>query len=192
MFLFENARGECVSGVSRQHGHGTLNDDWAPVEFGRDEVDGDTAHFHPVSDRLLLRIESRECRQQRRMNVEDAVRERFDQRLADKTHESGKTHQTNITRLQLSGKGTIVVLSRRERAMREDDGFNARGTRALEASGIGTVRDHDRDRRIQTSVCDGVNERLEVRSSSRNQDTQTIVGWFRHSHCCEDSMNRAA
>jgi len=148
MFLFENARGECVRRVSSQHRYGTLNNDRAAIEFGRDEVNGDTAHFHPVLDRLLLRIKSGECGQQRRMNVEDTVRERFDQRLADQTHESRKTHQTNVARLQLSGEGAIVVVARREPAMRADDGFNARRPCAFEATGVGTVRDDHRDRRV--------------------------------------------
>src|ERR1051325_4293521 len=71
VFLFEDARGECLDGVAFQHGHCALRDDWTTIERLVDEVDRATTHLHTVLERLSLCVESGKLRQQARMNVED-------------------------------------------------------------------------------------------------------------------------
>ena len=69
MLLFEYARGEGLDGVIFQHGHSALRDDWTTIERLVNKVDRASTHLHAMLERLSLRIESRECRQETRMNV---------------------------------------------------------------------------------------------------------------------------
>ena len=55
-------------------GDGALHDDRAGVEMFVDEVDGAAGDFHAVRDRLRLRVDAGKRGQQRRMDVQDAVR----------------------------------------------------------------------------------------------------------------------
>ena len=57
MFLFENARGECLDSVVFHHRHCALGDDWATIERLVDKVDRTTTHLHAVRERLSLRIQ---------------------------------------------------------------------------------------------------------------------------------------
>lgn len=175
MFLLEDARGKCIWSVSGYHRDGMLNDDRAPIEFRRHQMHGDAAHFHSVLNRLLLGIEPRERRQQRRMDVQNLVGERVDQPSTYEAHESGQTHQPNITRLQLSRESLIVVVTRGERTMREHDCFDARGTRAREALRIRAVRDDDGDAGLETALRDGVDERLQIAAAAGNENTQSSI-----------------
>jgi hypothetical protein len=58
------------------------------------------ADAHAVLQRLPLRVEPRKRGQKRRVNVEDAIRERLEQRPADSPHEAGKTDEADIAILQ--------------------------------------------------------------------------------------------
>ena len=55
-----------------------------------------------VLERLPLRVKTGKRRQQRRMDVENRVRERVDERRADEPHEAGKTHEPDVARLRSS------------------------------------------------------------------------------------------
>ena len=97
-----------VDGVVVQHRHGRLQDDRTTIELGRDQMHGGAADPHTVLERLALRIEARKCRQQRRMNVEDAVRKRIEQWRPDEAHEPGEADQIDVARLSTSTSAAIV------------------------------------------------------------------------------------
>ena len=60
-----------------------LEDDRAGVDAAVDEVHGDAEHLDAVVERLLHRAQPGERRQQRRMHVDDAVREGGQERVAE-------------------------------------------------------------------------------------------------------------
>ena len=65
-----------------------------------------------VVQRLLLRVQARVFRQQRRVDVEDAIGKRVDEHRAQQTHETGQAHQRDVALLQLVDERAIVVLAR--------------------------------------------------------------------------------
>ena len=56
----EDARGERLLGVAREHRHRLLGHDRPGVEALVDEVHGGAAHLHAVLERLALRVQARE------------------------------------------------------------------------------------------------------------------------------------
>ena len=79
-----------------------------PSSSGVDEVHGGAGDAHAVLERLPLRVEAGKRRQQRRMDVEDAVRKRVEQRRADEAHEAGETDELDAARAQQLGQRAIV------------------------------------------------------------------------------------
>ena len=73
----EHACGKRLGGVALFDRHAVLHDDRAGVELRRHEMDRDTRDVDAVFERLALRIDAGECRQQRRMNVQDRLRKRL-------------------------------------------------------------------------------------------------------------------
>ena len=98
------------------------------------------------------------------MDVEDAVRKRGDQRLADEAHESGEADKTRIACLQFLDERAVIVVARRICAVRKRDRFDARRPRALQPRRIGTIGDDDGDRGVQPPRFNGVDKGLEVGS----------------------------
>jgi len=73
MFLFQDALGKGVLVVGIEDRNGGLQDDGACVEIFVDEMDGAAGEFHAVVERLLLGFEAGEGREERGMNIEDAL-----------------------------------------------------------------------------------------------------------------------
>jgi uncharacterized protein DUF3418 len=82
---------------------------------------------------LALRLESRKRRQQRRVDVEDAVPERVEQRGADYAHESGETDEGDVVRPEDRDDGVVVRVPVGVVARVEPDRFDARVPGAREA-----------------------------------------------------------
>jgi len=69
----EDAFGEGVGVVGFENSNRSLENDSAVVEVLVDEVDGAAGDLYAVIECLLLGVEAGEGRQQRGMDVEDAV-----------------------------------------------------------------------------------------------------------------------
>src|ERR1700733_1618954 len=93
MFFRENARAESLCIVCLVNGHRALQDDDAMVELLVDEVYGAAGDFDSVLEGLMLRVEAGECRQQRRMNVQNALRECLDEAGREQAHVAGETNK---------------------------------------------------------------------------------------------------
>ena len=74
MFFFEDAVGERVSGIGIEDRDGSLQDDRAAVQLLIHEVDRAAGNLDAMRPRLILGIETRKGGQQRRMDVENAIR----------------------------------------------------------------------------------------------------------------------
>src|ERR1700690_953098 len=74
VLLFENAGGEATRVVGGKDGDRPLQDDHTVVQLLVDKVNRAAGHLDAVVEGLGLRVEPRKSRQQRRMNIQDALR----------------------------------------------------------------------------------------------------------------------
>ena len=88
MFLGQYALCKCVLIVAGQHRDGGLYDDRTMIQLRRYKMHGGPVYFHSAGQRLTMRMQAGECRQQRRMNVDDASRVALDESLAEYAHET--------------------------------------------------------------------------------------------------------
>jgi hypothetical protein len=59
--------------------------------------------------------------------------------------------------------------------MIEVKGFNPRPPRPIEPCRIAPIRDDDGDRRLEATVADGVDQRLQIAAAPRDQDAEAPV-----------------
>ena len=100
MLLRENARGKRVCIVVVEHRNRSLKNDRAVVQLVVDKVHGAARHLHAVVEGLLLRVEAGEGRQQRGMDVENAMRKRGHELRRQQPHVAGKTYQIHAARIE--------------------------------------------------------------------------------------------
>ena len=152
--------------------------DRAGVEVARDEVDRRARKAHAVLERLTLRVDAGECRQQRRVDVEDGVWKGVEQRRPDEPHEAGQAHEPDTAVQQRHRDRAVERITRGERAVIEDDRLDAASLGPGQAGRPGAVRDHDGDPGPELAAGDGVDERLKVAAPAGNQDPNrwTVAG----------------
>src|ERR1019366_1935516 len=78
MLLDEDARGKRFIRIVIAYGHHGLRQNRPGIEILIHQMHGAAAELHAVFERLPLRLKARERRQQRWVNVEDALRKRRD------------------------------------------------------------------------------------------------------------------
>ena len=133
---------------SSRTGHRRLHHDRAASSSRGHEVHGRAGDLHAVLERLALRVDAGERRQQRRVDVEDRVRERVEERRADQPHEAGEADERDAARAQLVRDRARRTSSRDgERAVIDDERLDARPPRhASSPAALAPVRDDDGDR----------------------------------------------
>jgi hypothetical protein len=175
VLLDQDSRRQRLRGVIVEHRHRALHDDRSGIELAGDQMHGGAADLHAVGDGLPLRLEAGKRRQQRRMDVEDRIRKRVEERRADDAHITGQAHQTDIACAQLARQRLVVVDPGRPAAMADADRLDPRRARALERAGAFDIRDHDGNRRVEASVCDRVDERLQVAAAPGDEHAETAI-----------------
>ena len=138
-------------------------------------MDGHAADLYSVVDRLLLGVESRERGQQRRMDVEDAVGERLDERRTDEAHEAGQADKPDVAGAQLLDESAVICVAGRKGAMRETYRLDLGRPRSIQSSGILAVGNDDRNRRVQVADGNRVNQRLEIAATTGDENPETPV-----------------
>jgi len=176
MLLDQDAGRERVSRVVWPDRHSRLNDDGASVQFIGHQMDRGATYPHTVSNSLLLRIHTRERGQQRGMDVEDRVRERCKQSLADQSHETGEAHELDASGCQFAGDGGIERIAVGKRPVAEDERLYPGIPCARQSRSVFTIRDDYSDPDVQAAVSHGVDECLKIRSTTRNQDADARYG----------------
>jgi hypothetical protein len=109
------------------------------------------------------------------MNVEDAIGKGVEQRAPDEPHETGQAHQVHLPLLERRGERPVVGLAPGEAARKQAGCLEAGLVRPGQAGRRGPVGDDQRDRGIETPGRDGVDDRLQVRSTSRNEHTEAAL-----------------
>src|ERR1700675_2659969 len=100
MFLFEYARGQQLFAIVVEHWNNSLRDDWPAVECLVNKVHRATAEFNTMFQRLLLRIKTRERRQQAWVNIENAILICREKVCRQEAHVTRKTNEINLKFLQ--------------------------------------------------------------------------------------------
>ncbi len=113
MLLDEDARGQRVWCIAAHDRYGPLDDNRPVVELRGHQMNGNAGDGHAVLERLAGRLDPWEGRQQGRMDIEDGVGERLEQRRPDQAHVAGKAYQADISRTQFSGHRAVVLITGR-------------------------------------------------------------------------------
>ena len=186
MLFDQDPRGECLNRVIVEQRHGGLQDDRTVVQLGGHEMHGGARDSHAMVERLPLRVESGECRQEGGVDVQNAVREGLDQRGTHQAHETGQADQIDASGAEQIDQRAVVGVAVRIVARVEVDRLDARVTCAAEARGVVAVGDHHGNRRVEPAVTNGVDDRLHVRAAAGDQDGQPrkkgsgVVFWGHH------------
>src|SRR5436190_7980498 len=147
----------------------SLQDDRPRVDAFVHEVNRDAGDLHAMLERLADCIETRERRQECRVDVDDPVPEPLDELSAQELHVSREHDQVDVTLGQpVPDRGvaslTVEVLGTRENR-RLDPGVPG----ALERLRVGPVRNDRRDF-DPVAVVEPVEDRLQVRPGPGDQD----------------------
>ena len=160
MLLDENPLAKGLGGIAIEHWNGPLQHDRASVEFGREEMHCDTCDLDSVLQGLTLSVNPRERGKERRVNVQNGVREGLEKRRAHQPHVAGQAHKTDIVRTQRSDHRAVVIVAGWCRSVIEAHHVNAGAPGELLPCGFWAIRDDDCDHGIQSSVSGGINQRL--------------------------------
>ena len=169
VFLLEDPSGKRFGIILFVHRNRFLQHDWAAVKFGAHQVHRRPGPFHAVFPRLILRVDSRKCGQQRRMNVDDRLRKSVQEHFREQPHEPGEADQPDVSRLQLSRELEVVGLTRGKPlrvGVIEHHGLKAGLARPRQAGGSRPVGNDDGNLCIQLFRCDRVDDRLEIAAAS--------------------------
>ncbi len=108
VLFFQNSGRERFYCIVIEHRHGGLNNDRPGIKILIHEVDRTAGNLDTVLERLVLRIESLECRQQRWMNVQYAIRKSPHEVGAQQAHETSQADQLHVMLSKLLHQLAIV------------------------------------------------------------------------------------
>ena len=103
-------------------------------------------YFHAIGKGLLLRLEARKRRQQRRMDIENPRWKLLHQPRREQPHVTGEAHEIDLM-IQQSGRYCAVMLFAPGLPVYRHC-LDAASAGNFQAGSIGAVRNHDRNARI--------------------------------------------
>src|SRR6185312_8254306 len=95
--------------IFRQYRHRALKDDDAMIKVFVHKMNRATAHLDAIFKRLALGIESGKRRQQRWVNVQYPIWERFEKYRRNQPHIARQAHQIDFVLAQAGNHGSIVL-----------------------------------------------------------------------------------
>ena len=170
----QNPRRERLRRVIVLDRHHRLQNNRPGIETLVHEMHRAARKFRAVFERLPLRFESRKRRQQRRMNVQDAVRKRANEIWRKQSHVPGQADELNAFLFERRNDLPVVHLAfeplRRNRARR-----NSTCTRPFDSRRVLLITQHDRDFGVWDAPRLGARgQRLKIRASPRNQHANAL------------------
>src|SRR5262252_9270836 len=111
---------------------GSLEHDRTAIQLGGDEMNGRTRDLDAMFDRLPLCVQARERRQKRRVDVQDAILKRVEERRANEPHVARETDQIDVLLSEHSRKRSIELVASQELLWIETARRNPSGCRPLE------------------------------------------------------------
>src|SRR5450759_3596993 len=129
--------------IALHHLNRFLDEDWARVQVRRDHVHSGAGSLDPGTQRLLDCIHAAaKLRQQRWMNVDDPVSERFDERLRMDAVVARIDDQLHPLAFEEVAHGRVAVVGRSEVLLRQLGQWNSPLTRKGSAATCRPVRRH--------------------------------------------------
>ena len=98
--------------ISIQHWHSFLQNDCAVVQMFVNKMHGASRYFNAIFQRLFLRVHAGKCRQQRRMNVDDAIGKSPYEIRRQQSHVPGQADQVHLRLFQGGYHFGIVLFAR--------------------------------------------------------------------------------
>jgi hypothetical protein len=163
VLLDNDLGGERLGGIVRKNGYACLRDDGAGIDTRIHEVHGTTMLMMFRLNRARVRVEPREMRKERGVNIDEpSVKSCHEFRLND-DHKTGKGHKMRVRGLYRAedgslefGKGGVLLAS-------DYRGRNVGVSRYGEPTGIPLVSDNV----VNSIPALLLNQRLKVRTSAR-------------------------
>src|SRR5260370_16904272 len=141
-FSCQNAFGKRILSVLVKDGKSGLQNNGAGVEIFVDEMDGAAGEFYAIFESLALRFQSGERREQRRMDIEDAIWKLCDKKRRQQAHVSGEADEIDFVLIEY-GSDLAVVDFAFQSFRRNHPRSNAARLGALDAGGAFAIADDD-------------------------------------------------
>ena len=125
-----------------------------------------TRYFHAILDRLFLRIQAWECRQQRRVNIHDPRREPVDKTRAENPHEPGQHHQFDMMQVELGNDSFLKVLFGGKIPAFDHCRWDTGSSYLAQGVGLRIVADHHANLGSQPVCIDRIENRLQIATAT--------------------------
>ena len=149
MLFLQYPGGKGLRSVLGKHRNRGLRDDGAGIEALFHEMHGTAGILNAVLPSLVLRVEPRECRQQRRVNVQDLPMKFADEMAAQDPHVARKANQVHTALPQLVNQLAIVRFPVQPLGC-QSNGVQPALLGGRESRGFRTIGDHHGDFGVQT------------------------------------------
>ena len=158
MLFHLNARVKCFWRVVVKHRHCGLKYDWAGVDSCVDEVDRASGNLRSVFKRLRPAVEAGEGGEQRRVNVEDALREGVQEAGFDYAHVAREDDGVHAVFAQYADDLVLRLAFKLglERGVVNPEAFEVVACGACKNACSGDVGDDDCDFGVESSRLDRV------------------------------------
>src|SRR6188768_3178329 len=183
MLFRENPCGERVDRIRLQDGHDALQDDRPSIELGRHEMHGHAGNLDTVFEGLSLRVHAWKRRQERWMDIDDAIGKGSDHLGAQHAHEPGEAHHIHAALLKLPYQRAVVIIARGPTAMTYADGFDTRASCPLEAACSLAIGDHNRQIGVEAPFTHRIDQRLKIAAATGNEHSQSTARDGSRAHC---------
>ena len=159
-------------GIIRGNRHSFLEKNRAMIDVMIHEVDGHPGHFGPPDQHITDRMRAGKGWQQRRVNVQDALRKMLDEHRREDAHESGQADELNPSRLEQSDERTLISAARGIAVRVHKERVDTETLRPLQRLGLRPITDHEGHARVQSLCTNGLENRLEVGALSGTEDRE--------------------
>jgi hypothetical protein len=170
-----NARVQSFRSVGIQHRHRFLAQDRPGINTGIDQMDGATGHFNAVIESLFPCFQTRERRQERGVDIDDAAFEGAEERAFKDAHKTGEHNQVCLSVLERFDEGEFgfVIEFGAEFAGGDVLCGNREALGFLKNAGIWHIAEHNGDLGRHGAIGAAAGQRIEVRAFAGAEHGET-------------------
>ena len=159
-----------VGVVTHANGHHGLHDDGPVVELGGHKVHCGADHFAACVQSTLVRVQAREGRQQRGVNVEQTAGVMSNKGGTQHAHEASQHNQIGRVRINGAAQRRVEVFALRKGLVIDHLGADAPRGGKDKALGIRPIGDHGHHLGGPCFISAALHDGLHVRAPARDQD----------------------
>lgn len=173
-----HASQECLERIVRSNPNSLLQEDRTVVDVLINEMNRDTSDRGSPREGIVNGVDARERREQRRVDIQDAILESTDQHRGENPHKSCQADEPHVMLIEKVDEVAITRFATGEGVGIDEDRGNARAFRTDQCESLGLIREDDGDARSEASRPHRVDDGLEIgalpRAQDRNGGTQTM------------------